>query len=261
MNVLESKRAAALQHASMRAAHLTRRAEDARQPRPATELHAIAQRSTSELRDASADEVIAWATNEFGPLMAVACSMADAALPHLVSRHNPWVDVLFLDTGYHFAETVGTRQAVEASMRVNVVDVRPQLSVAEQDERYGRELYSQDPTACCAMRKIAPLAAALNGYEAWVTGVRREESPTRAGTPLIDWDDRNRLVKINPLAAWTMNDLLAYAATNDVIVNPLMHDGFPSIGCAPCTDRVAPGADPRSGRWAGIDKVECGLHG
>lgn len=261
MDSLERKRAEASQHAQMRADHHKWRASQARSSRSASELKSIAQRSADELGDASAEEVMAWAAMEFGPLMAVACSMADAALPHLVARHNPWVDVLFLDTGYHFAETIGTRDAVESAMKVNVVDVRPELSVAAQDAEYGRDLFARDPGACCAMRKVAPLAAALQGYEAWVTGVRREESPTRVNTPLIDWDERNALVKINPLAAWTMDDLLTYASANDVIVNPLMNDGFPSIGCAPCTKRVAPGDDPRSGRWAGLDKVECGLHG
>ncbi|HZK37106.1 MAG TPA: phosphoadenylyl-sulfate reductase, partial [Aeromicrobium sp.] len=174
--------------------------------------------------------------------------------------HAPWVDVLFLDTGYHFAETVGTRDAVETTLQVNVVDVRPQLTVLEQDSEFGKNLFELDPGACCAMRKVEPLAAALGGYEAWVTGVRRDEAPTRANTPLISWDEKNGLVKINPLAAWSFDDLLDYANEHGVVVNPLVNDGYPSIGCAPCTKRVAPGEDPRSGRWAGLEKIECGLH-
>ncbi|MEO6470856.1 MAG: phosphoadenylyl-sulfate reductase, partial [Aeromicrobium sp.] len=197
---------------------------------------------------------------EFGDLMAVACSMADAVLPHVIAAQLPWVDVLFLETGYHFAETEGTRDAVESSMQLTIVDVMPKLTVAEQDAKYGAKLYERDPALCCQMRKVEPLAESLDGYEAWVTGVRRDESPTRANTPFVTWDEKNGLVKINPLAAWSFDDLIDYAAANDVILNPLLNDGYPSIGCAPCTRRVAPGEDPRAGRWAGLDKTECGLH-
>jgi phosphoadenosine phosphosulfate reductase len=132
--------------------------------------------------------------------------------------------------------------------------------VAEQDERHGAELFARDPAACCRMRKMEPLAAHLAGYEAWVTGVRRDEAPGRAQTPLVTWDDAHGLVKINPLARWTFGDLLAYAAEHSVTLNPLLAEGYPSIGCEPCTGRVAPGADPRSGRWAGLTKTECGIH-
>nr|WP_245708760.1 phosphoadenylyl-sulfate reductase [Ruania alba] len=210
--------------------------------------------------EASPAEVAAWAAEEFGTSLAVACSMADAALPHLVSQAAPWVDVLFLETGYHFAETVGTRERVAHEMDVTVVDVLPKLTVAEQDAEYGKDLFARDPAACCAMRKVEPLQRTLAGYEAWVTGVRREEAPTRANTPLVTWDEKNGLVKINPVASWSTEDLQNYADAHGVILNPLLNDGYPSIGCAPCTARVAPGADPRSGRWAGLDKTECGLH-
>nr|WP_245862745.1 phosphoadenylyl-sulfate reductase [Sanguibacter antarcticus] len=210
--------------------------------------------------EASAEQVVAWAVREFGDSIAVACSMADAVLPHVVAPLAPWVDVLFLDTGYHFAETRGTRDAVEQQMDVTIVDVLPLLTVAEQDEQHGTDLFGRDPGACCAMRKVEPLHRTLQGYELWVTGVRRDEAPTRSATPLVQWDEKNGLVKINPLAAWTLDDLLGYAAQHQVILNPLLNDGYPSIGCAPCTNRVAPGDDPRSGRWAGLDKTECGLH-
>nr|WP_265521011.1 phosphoadenylyl-sulfate reductase [Oerskovia sp. JB1-3-2] len=210
--------------------------------------------------EATAEQVVAWAVREFGTSIAVACSMADAVLPHLVAAQAPWVDVLFLDTGYHFAETVGTRDAVEQQMDVTIVDVLPDLTVAQQDAAHGKDLFGRDPAACCQMRKVVPLQRTLAGYEVWVTGVRRDEAPTRAGTPLVTWDDKNGLVKINPLAAWSFDDLLGYATRNQVILNPLLNDGYPSIGCAPCTKRVAPGDDPRSGRWAGLDKTECGLH-
>jgi phosphoadenosine phosphosulfate reductase len=212
------------------------------------------------LAEASAPEVAAWAAQEFGGLLAVACSMADAVLPHLVAQAAPGVDVLFLETGYHFPETIETRRVVAERLDVRVVDVLPRLTVAEQDAEHGQDLFARDPAACCRMRKMEPLAEQLAGYEAWVTGVRREEAATRAHTPVVGWDEAHGLVKINPLAAWTFDELLAYAWENDVPLNPLLTDGYPSIGCLPCTARVAPGDDPRSGRWAGLAKTECGIH-
>ncbi|QTE31282.1 phosphoadenylyl-sulfate reductase [Pengzhenrongella sicca] len=228
--------------------------------RTADELRAVVAEAAPRLADASAQEVAAWAAAEFGGSLAVACSMADAVLPHLVSAAAPGVDVLFLETGYHFAQTSATRDEVAARLPIRVVDVLPRLTVAEQDAQYGAELFARDPAACCRMRKVEPLAAQLAGYEAWVTGVRRDEAPTRATTPIVTWDELHGLVKINPLAPWTFDDLLAYAAEHDVTLNPLLTDGYPSIGCQPCTARVAPGADPRSGRWAGLAKTECGIH-
>ncbi|MGZ5408709.1 MAG: phosphoadenylyl-sulfate reductase [Aeromicrobium sp.] len=247
-------------HDQGRSDNQARRASEGRSRRSDGELRAIADRAELELADASTDEVAAWAAHEFGDLMAVACSMADAVLPHVIARHLPWVDVLFLAIGYHFAETEGIRDAVESSMQLTIVDVMPRLTVAEQDEKYGARLHDRDPALCCRLRKVEPLTETLAGYEAWVTGVRRGEALTRADTPLVAWDDKNGLVKINPLAAWSFDDLIAYAGANDVILNPLLNDGYPSIGCAPCTRRVAPGEDPRAGRWAGLDKTECGLH-
>ncbi|CAN5387840.1 phosphoadenylyl-sulfate reductase [soil metagenome] len=259
-STLSAGRLRAQQHATERAAHEQDRAANPRALRSHAELKALAEQGAAELGETDAATVLAWAAKNFGTSLTVACSMADAVLPHLVARFQPWVDVLFLDTGYHFSETIGTRDAAEATMQLTIVDVSPKLSVAEQDAAYGERLYERDPTACCAMRKVEPLSRSLGGYEAWVTGVRRDEAPTRANTPLITWDDKNGLVKINPLAAWSFDDLTAYADKYDVLLNPLLSDGYPSIGCAPCTKRVAPGEDPRSGRWAGLDKIECGLH-
>lgn len=229
------------------------------------ELKALVEKGKRELRDgtddeASAAEVAAWAAENFGESLAVACSMADAVLPHVVAAKAPGVDVLFLETGYHFPDTLATRAIVANELDVNIVDVTPEKSVAEQDEAYGKDLFARDPALCCQMRKVEPLAGALKGYEAWVTGVRREESPLRAKTPLIDYDAKNQMVKLNPLAAWTFDELIDYATEHDVPVNPLLADGYPSIGCQPCTRRVAPGEDPRAGRWAGFNKTECGLH-
>ncbi|POH65730.1 MULTISPECIES: phosphoadenylyl-sulfate reductase [Cryobacterium] len=225
------------------------------------ELRALAAAGAAELDEASADEVIAWVARNFGTeAAAVACSMADAVLPHTVSRRLPGVDVLFLDTGYHFAQTHDTRGDVARLLPVRIVDVLPERTVTEQDAEHGSELFARDPNLCCALRKVDPLHRVLGGYEVWFTGVRRDEAPTRANTPLIAWDERNGLVKVNPLAAWSFEDILDYAGTHNVPVNPLMAQGYPSIGCAPCTKPVAEGDDPRSGRWASLAKTECGLH-
>ena len=213
-----------------------------------------------DLEGATATEVLAWTAETFGERFVVASNMQDAVLVDLAARARPGVDVLFLDTGYHFAETIGTRDAVEQVHDVRIVNARAELSVAQQDSSYGRDLFARDPNACCAMRKVAPLQRSLAGYDAWVTGVRRVEAPTRATTPVVAWDEKFGLVKVNPLAAWEDEDMDAYIAEHHILVNPLVGAGYPSIGCAPCTVKPAPGADPRSGRWAGTAKIECGLH-
>ncbi|MBM6403982.1 phosphoadenylyl-sulfate reductase [Phycicoccus sp. CSK15P-2] len=228
--------------------------------RSTDQLRALAADGAALVGDAPADEVVAWAARTFPGTLAVASSMETGVLPHLVSQHAPGVDVLFLDTGYHFAETLGARAEVEHSLDVTVVDVRPRLSVAEQDARHGPRLHDRDPEACCRMRKIEPLREALTGYECWMSGLRRDESPDRAGTPTVTFDETNGIVKVNPLAAWASDDVLGYGLRHRVPVNLLLSDEYPSIGCAPCTARVAPGADRRSGRWAGRDKTECGIH-
>jgi phosphoadenosine phosphosulfate reductase len=204
--------------------------------------------------------VLRWAGETFGRDFAVTSSMADGLLAHLAGRAVPGVDVIFLDTGFHFVETLGTRDWIASALPVTVVDVRPEQSVAEQDVEFGPRLFERDPDLCCALRKVQPLAAQLTGYVAWGSGVRRDESATRRGTKLVDWDAKREMVKINPLAAWTDDDVAAYLAEHRVPVNPLREIGYASIGCAPCTRPVAPGEDPRAGRWAGLGKTECGIH-
>lgn len=229
--------------------------------RPVAELKALAERGARELEDATAEQIVRWVAENFAvERTAVACSMADAVLPHVVASALPGVDVLFLDTGYHFVETYVTRDEVARALDVRVVDVKPKQTVAEQDAEFGDELFARDPNLCCARRKVEPLQRALTGYELWFTGVRREEAPTRTATPFISWDEKNGLVKVNPLAAWTFDELLDYATANAVPLNLLLSNGYPSIGCEPCTKPVAEGEDPRSGRWAGLAKTECGLH-
>ena len=230
----------------------------------------LAERGAAELDGANAEELLRWTDEHFGgdagaglPATSgyvVASNMQDAVLVDLAAKVRPGVDVLFLDTGYHFVETIGTRDAVEAVYDINVVNVTPEHSVAEQDRLHGKNLFERDSSACCRMRKVEPLSKALLGYTAWVTGIRRVEAPTRANAPLISFDKAFGLVKINPIAAWSDEDMQRYIDANDVLVNPLVYEGYPSIGCLPCTAKPVEGADPRSGRWAGQSKTECGLH-
>ncbi len=224
------------------------------------ELRELAARGAAELANASAEELLRWTDENFGGSYVVASNMQDAVLVEMAAKVHPGVDVLFLDTGYHFAETIGTRDAVEAVYDVHVVNVTAENTVPEQDELFGKNLFARDAAACCRMRKVEPLSKALRGYTAWVTGIRRVEAPTRANAPLISFDEAFKLVKINPLAAWSDDDMQSYIETNGVLVNPLVEEGYPSIGCAPCTAKPEPGSDPRSGRWAGQSKTECGLH-
>jgi phosphoadenosine phosphosulfate reductase len=231
----------------------TRRGDD--------ELRALVEEAAPRLAEASAEEALRWAVDSFGDGLIVASNMQDAVLVDLAAKAKPGVGILFLETGYHFAETIGTRDAVEQVYDVSIVNAIPAQSVAEQDAAEGPRLFERDPNRCCFLRKVVPLRNTLARYEAWVTGVRRVEAPTRANTPIATWDERNNLVKINPLAAWSDEDMQRYIDEHGVLVNPLAGAGYPSIGCQPCTAKPAPGADPRSGRWAGNAKTECGLHG
>jgi phosphoadenosine phosphosulfate reductase len=224
------------------------------------DLVELAERGAAEMADASAEELLRWTDEHFGGDYIVASNMQDAVLVDLAAKVRPGVDVLFLDTGYHFVETIGTRDAVEAVYDVNVVNVTPEHGVAEQDSLHGKNLFERDPGACCRMRKVEPLSKALKGYSAWVTGIRRVEAPTRANAPLISFDKAFGLVKINPIAPWSDDEMQDYIDTHGVLVNPLVDEGYPSIGCLPCTAKPIEGADPRSGRWAGRAKTECGLH-
>ncbi|NKY84605.1 phosphoadenylyl-sulfate reductase [Nocardia veterana] len=225
------------------------------------ELRRIAADGAAQLGpDASATELLQWTDDTFGSGYIVASNMQDAVLVQLAAQVRPGVDVLFLDTGYHFAETIGTRDAVETVYGVNIVNVQPEHSVAEQDRLLGKDLFAREPNECCRLRKVVPLQKSLAGYNAWVTGIRRVEAPTRANAPLISFDEGFGLVKINPIAAWSDDEMAAYIEQHGILVNPLVEEGYPSIGCAPCTRKPEPGADPRSGRWAGLAKTECGLH-
>jgi phosphoadenosine phosphosulfate reductase len=230
-------------------------------PTRVEELKVIAEAASVELAQASAEEALAWTARTFGESWIVASNMQDAVLVDLATKVKPDVDVLFLETGYHFAETIGTRDAVDLVYPgVHIVNAAAEQSVADQEAQFGL-LNQTDPNRCCQLRKVIPLQRTLKNYDAWVTGVRRVDAPTRANTPIVTWDDRNGLVKVNPIAPWSDEQFNAYIAEHGILENPLVQAGYPSIGCAPCTAKPLPGADARSGRWAGQAKTECGLHG
>ncbi|WP_102417199.1 phosphoadenylyl-sulfate reductase [Mycobacterium sp. 4858] len=234
------------------------------------QLRELAARGAAEMEGAGAVDILRWTDEHFGGVdgprgwatckYVVAANMQDAVTISLASDVRPGVPVIFLDTGYHFAETIGTRDAVESVYDIHLLNVTPEHTVAEQDELLGKDLFAREPNECCRLRKVLPLRRALRGYAAWVTGLRRVEAATRANAPLISFDESFELIKVNPIADWTDEDVQDYIERNNVLVNPLVEEGYPSIGCAPCTSKPAEGEDPRSGRWRGRNKVECGLH-
>jgi phosphoadenosine phosphosulfate reductase len=180
----------------------------------------------------SPSAIISWAVEQFHPFLCLTASMNDAVLIDLAVAVEPSIEVVFIDTRYHFAETVPEPE---------------------------QPLWQTDPVGCCSVAKVEQLDRALNGKLAWMSGLRRVEAVTRRNAPIISRDLRG-LVKINPLAAWDDLDVAGYIAEHHVPFNPLLTDGYPSIGCQPCTTRVDAGDDPRAGRWAGLDKTECGIH-
>jgi phosphoadenosine phosphosulfate reductase len=231
------------------------------------------KRSVAELKEIVADgqgifgdqadplDLLMWFGRRLGvDRIAVAVSFSDGVMAYLAARALPGVDLLFGDTGYHFVETLGFRDAVSATQPVNVRTLEPELSVAEQNEKYGEDLWKTDPDKCCAMRKTAPMDQALTQYEAWATGLRRDDHAGRAKTPMITWDERHQIIKINPIAAFTDDNVEACIAEYEVMENPLKQLGYRSVGCEPCTRPVAEGEDDRAGRWTGKNKIECGLH-
>lgn len=179
----------------------------------------------------------------------------------MIRKVLPRIPVLFIDTGYHFAETYAYRDRIASAWNLNLINVTPEMSVAEQESRFGK-LYRDGPDYCCEMRKVAPLAKALQDYDVWFTGLRRGDSPSRANIPQLDehrQPDGKRLLKVNPLALWTSKDVWAYLKANEIEHLPLYDQGYTSIGCQPCTKLPLDPSNPRSGRWAG-QKLECGIH-
>ena len=198
-----------------------------------------------------ASKIIQWAVDSFGHHLAMSASMTDSVLIDLATKVNPAIEVIFIDTGYHFPETLATVEEVRRRYGLNL----RMMTVARQSE----ELWQADPENCCSAVKVGQLDRALASKDAWMSGLRRGEATTRAAAPIVSRDLRG-LVKINPIATWTDEDVAEYIDRHDIIVNPLTLQGYPSIGCMPCTSKVEEGEDPRAGRWRGKDKTECGLH-
>jgi phosphoadenosine phosphosulfate reductase len=214
--------------------------------------------STEELADlnrafetAPAGKVISWAVDTFGDSLVLAASFEDIVLIDLATRAVPGIEVIFLDTEAHFPETRAFVEEIRARYGLNLTVTKPGPEAAAHP--CGSE-------QCCQFRKVAPLRQAVQGSRAWLTSLKRVDGPTRADAPVVSWDEAFGLVKINPLATWTNDDIASYLADHDLPVHPLVSQGYLSIGCAPTTRPVAPGEDPRAGRWAGLDKSECGLH-
>jgi phosphoadenosine phosphosulfate reductase len=199
----------------------------------------------------AARDIVAWALGTFGSRICVAASMADTVLVHLATTVDPDVEVVFLDTGFHFSETLVTLRRAQTRYQLNLRVERP--------EPHAPDLFSVGTEGCCAARKVALLNRALADKDAWMTGLRRTETETRSSTPIVSVDKRG-ILKLAPIATWSDSVVDAYIAEHDIIVNPLLSEGYPSIGCWPCTDPVADGEDARAGRWRGTGKTECGLH-
>jgi phosphoadenosine phosphosulfate reductase len=195
---------------------------------------------------------IEWVVKEHGDSVTVAASFEDPVLIDIAVSVKPDIEVLFLDTQYHFAETLWYVEELRKRYDLNLKVMTPTV---DPDNRWQTDL-----AGCCGIRKVEPLARGLAGKEAWVTGLRRVDAPTRADAPIVSWDEARGMVKVNPLAAWTDLDMQGYIADHDLPVHPLWERGYASIGCWPCTKPVAEGEDRRAGRWAGADKIECGLH-
>lgn len=214
-----------------------------------------------EFESLSPQEILAWAVETF-PNITFACSFGaeDVVLVDMLQQISPSTDIFYLDTDFHFKETYETRDAVAAKYGLEFVRISPLLTPEEQTQKYGEELWKADPNACCNLRKVEPLTRVLGRYDAWITGIRRDQAPTRANAKKIEYDTKFGLVKFNPIANWTSDDVWNYIREHQLIYNPLHDRNYPSIGCEHCTRPVMPGEDPRAGRWSGTEKTECGLH-
>jgi len=214
------------------------------------------------LEGRSPADVLAWAAGRFAPRItfATAFGAEGCVLVDLIARHHLAIDVFTLDTGLLFPETYALWRRLEERYGLTIRAVRPELSVDAQAAVHGAALWERMPDRCCEIRKVAPLRRALSGFDAWITSIRRDQTSDRAVARVVEWDLRFGLVKVNPLAGWTSEDVQRYVRVHRVPVNPLHARGYPSIGCMPCTTAVAAGEAPRAGRWRGREKTECGLH-
>ena len=216
------------------------------------------------LANAPPDEVLRWAVRRFAPklLMATAFGAEGCCILHWLGEIDPKTTVINLDTGYQFAETLELRERIKAKYGIEVEYARAESTVAEYEAEHGGPLYEHRPDQCCHDRKIVPLKAALARHApaAWISAIRKDQTADRGAAAVVQWDAKFQLVKVNPLLNWTKKDVWAFVMKHDVPYNPLHDQGYPSIGCWPCTRAVQPGEDDRAGRWAGKVKKECGLH-
>jgi phosphoadenosine phosphosulfate reductase len=217
----------------------------------------------ASFRNRSAEDLLDWATARFGQQIVLTCSFGGPSgmvLLDMVAQIGCGTPVIFLDTDLLFPETYALAEAAARRYGVAIERRRPALTPAEQEIQEGPRLFQRDPDRCCGIRKVAPLAEALRPYRAWISGIRRDQSSTRAGTELVQWNTRHNLLKISPLAYWSERDVWRYIHANQVPYNPLLDQGYSSIGCGPCTRKAGAGEDLRAGRWAGFAKTECGIH-
>ncbi|MDE1880755.1 MAG: phosphoadenylyl-sulfate reductase [Euryarchaeota archaeon] len=225
-----------------------------------------ARRLSTELEGKPLPEILEWAVGRFGDRLAIGSSFGKEGLVVLdhLRRIRRDVPVLFLETGYHFPETLAFRDRLIKEWGLNVADLRAAQSVEEQDAEYGKDLFARDPDTCCLNRKVAPLRRALLGYQAWLTGIRRDQHDGRKGTPVVEWQELDPsgrgVFKINPLVGWTKASVEGYIEDHHLPHHPLWDQGYGSIGCAPCTRKLQPGEQERAGRWSGFQKRECGIH-
>jgi phosphoadenosine phosphosulfate reductase len=220
------------------------------------------QRISRSFEEKTPQEALRWGIENFRGGLTLACSFGaeDVVLADMVARIDPSVPLFYLDTDYLFPETLEVRDRIVARYGLRAVAVKPALTLAGQEAEHGADLYARQPDLCCKIRKVEPLRRHLSGFQAWITGIRRDQAPTRANAGLVEWDKMFNLVKLNPIARWKWEDVWAYIRANDVPYNVLHDRNYPSIGCWPCTREVRPGEDPRAGRWANFAKKECGLH-
>jgi len=221
------------------------------------------ERLAGHLEGADPREIIEWAVDTYGPGLALSASFGGGegmALVDMISNITHEVTILTIDTGFIFRETAEFREEVMRRYKLPLEVLRPALTVEEQVERYGERMRTCTPDLCCRVRKIEPLQRALSRYEAWMTGIRRDQTPERSNTRVVAWEERYGAAKVAPLAHWTDEQVWDYVREHGVPVNPLLHRGYKSIGCEPQTRPVHPDEDPRAGRWAGLGKNECGLH-
>lgn len=214
------------------------------------------------LEGKSPEAILRWAVAEFHPrlTMATAFGAEGCCIIHMLADIEPDVRIFNLDTGYQFQETLDLRERIKERYGIEVEYVRPELTVEEYEAEHGGPLYRIRPDQCCHDRKVLPLRRAVEGYDAWISAIRGDQTADRAAASVVQWDAKFNLVKVNPLLAWTKKDVWSFIMKHDVPYNPLHDQNYPSIGCWPCTRPVTDGEDERAGRWSGTVKKECGLH-